>query len=262
MAARRRQLPGLIFLGIVVVAIVAMLAGFGVPVGIGALVGLILGLMAGAIGALWLARGPGRSIQLGSYSWASYDTPQTPSVELVAESRELLDILGVDLGPIDSILPVLSTVEADGLTIQLLAIEMHEAGACIGFDVHTRPGSLPPPPMVNVSVTDDVGTRYRALGQGQGGGPGRMRYEVTFIPAVPKASRHLNRGIAVVAGVLFIIATVADLISRVVLVQPVLTDPVDFSKISANEDQVLLGAFFYSSGLLRLLGLPSRSTRS
>lgn len=52
--------------------------------------------------------------------------------------------------------------------------------------------ALPPLPMVNVTVTDDVGTQYQALGQGQGGGPGRMRYEVTVIPAVPKVSRRLS----------------------------------------------------------------------
>ncbi len=57
-----------------------------------------------------------------------------------------------------------------------------------------------------------------------------------------------NRRIAVVAGLLFIIATVADLISRVVLVQPILEAPVDLAKISANQDQVLLGALFLFIG--------------
>jgi hypothetical protein len=57
-----------------------------------------------------------------------------------------------------------------------------------------------------------------------------------------------NRRIAVVAGVLFITATVADVISRVALVQPILSTPVDLAKISANETQVLLGA------LLLLIG--------
>ena len=187
----RGQLPALFFLAVVLVAIVALLAGYGVPVGVGALVGLALGAIAGVIGVLWLARGPGRSIQLGGYSWSSYDTTGAPSVD-PGEMRELIDVLAVDLGPIHSILPVLSTVEADGLEVQLLAIEMHEAGASLGFDVRARPGGLPPLPMVNVSVTDDIGTQYRALGQGQGGGPGRMRYEVTVIPAVPKVSRHLS----------------------------------------------------------------------
>jgi hypothetical protein len=47
---------------------------------------------------------------------------------------------------------------------------------------------------------------------------------------------NTRRGIAVVAGVLWIIATVADLISRVVLVQPILGAPDYLTKISANEN--------------------------
>ena len=54
---------------------------------------------------------------------------------------------------------------------------------------------------------------------------------------------------------LFIIATVADLISRVVLVQPILSAPVDLTKISANEDQVLLGALFLFIGAAAAAGI-------
>ena len=64
-----------------------------------------------------------------------------------------------------------------------------------------------------------------------------------------------NRRIAIVAGVLFIVATVADLISRVVLVQPILTDPVDLTKVSANENQVLLGALFLFIGAAAAAGI-------
>jgi hypothetical protein len=66
---------------------------------------------------------------------------------------------------------------------------------------------------------------------------------------------NTNRGIAVVAGVLFIIATVADLISRVVLVQPILSAPVDLTKISANDNQVLLGALFLFIGAAAAAGI-------
>ena len=64
-----------------------------------------------------------------------------------------------------------------------------------------------------------------------------------------------NRRIAVVAGVLFIIATVADLISRVVFVQPILSAPVDLAKISANENQVLLGALLLFIGAAAAAGI-------
>ncbi len=64
-----------------------------------------------------------------------------------------------------------------------------------------------------------------------------------------------NRGIAVVAGVLLIIATVADVISRVVFVQPILSASVDLTKISANEDRVLLGALLLFIGAAAAAGI-------
>ena len=64
-----------------------------------------------------------------------------------------------------------------------------------------------------------------------------------------------NRGIAVATGVLFIVATVADLISRVVLVQPILSAPDYLTKISANENQVLLGALFLFIGAVAASGI-------
>ncbi len=66
---------------------------------------------------------------------------------------------------------------------------------------------------------------------------------------------HADRRIAIVAGMLFIIATVADLISRLVFVTPILSDPVDLSKVSANESQVLLGALFLFIGAAAAAGI-------
>jgi len=66
---------------------------------------------------------------------------------------------------------------------------------------------------------------------------------------------HSTRRIAVVTGALFIIATAADLISRVVLVQPILSAPVDLTKIAANESQILLGALFLFIGAAAAAGI-------
>ena len=64
-----------------------------------------------------------------------------------------------------------------------------------------------------------------------------------------------NRRIAVVAGVLWIVATVADLVSRVVFLQPILSAPDYLTKISANEDQVLLGALLLFIGAVAAPGI-------
>ncbi|HEV7604360.1 MAG TPA: hypothetical protein VGO15_05290 [Candidatus Limnocylindrales bacterium] len=146
------RLPALVFLAIVLVAIVALIGGYGIPVGVGALLGFALGAMAGVIGVLWLGRGSGRSVHIGRYAWSSLDRTEAPSVDTFADMRELTEILAVDLGPIQSVLPVLATVAAGGLEVQLVAIQLHEAGISLGFDVRAEPGTLPPLPIVNVSV--------------------------------------------------------------------------------------------------------------
>jgi hypothetical protein len=64
-----------------------------------------------------------------------------------------------------------------------------------------------------------------------------------------------NRRIAVVAGVLFIVATVADVISRAVLLTPILGAPDYLTRISANEGQVLLGALFLLIGAVAAAGI-------
>jgi hypothetical protein len=61
---------------------------------------------------------------------------------------------------------------------------------------------------------------------------------------------NTNRGIAVVAGVAFLIATLAQLVGAA-LVSPLLSVPVDLIKISANENQVRFGK-----------GAPSTSSSS
>jgi len=64
-----------------------------------------------------------------------------------------------------------------------------------------------------------------------------------------------NRRFAVAAGVLFIIATVADVISRLVFVQPILGAPDHLAGISANQGQVLLGALFLVIGAAAAAGI-------
>jgi hypothetical protein len=64
-----------------------------------------------------------------------------------------------------------------------------------------------------------------------------------------------HRRNAVVAGVLLIIATVADVISRVVFVQPILSAPDSLTNISANEGSVLLGAVLLLVGAAAAAGI-------
>jgi hypothetical protein len=186
----RDRLLGLLVLALVALAIGLLIAGYGVAVGVGALAGMVLGFLAGTLGALWLGRGSGRSITFGGMEWSSESAQ--PTAALMAEMQELGEISSVDIGPIRSILPVLARAEAGGLDVELVTVEVHEAGLAMTLDVASRPGTLPPASTARVSVSDDTGTAYRASAQGQGGLPSRMRYAVTAIPAPPPAATRLE----------------------------------------------------------------------
>lgn len=180
----------MLFLGVVVLAVGLLIAGYGVAVGVGALAGLVLGFLAGTFGALWLGRGSGRSITFGGME-SSSESGQ-PTAELMREMQELGEISSVDIGPVRSVLQVLASAEAGGLIIQLVSAEIHEAGLAMTFDVAGHLGALPPASMARLAVSDDAGTTYRASAQRQGGLPGRMRYAVTAIPTPPAAATALH----------------------------------------------------------------------
>lgn len=182
------RLVPLLFLAVVVLAAALLIAGYGVAVGVGALVGLLLGLVAGVVGVLWLGRGPGRSITFGR-EWSSGSEPPMPG--LMVEMRELAEISGLDTGRTTMVVPVQATAEVEGLVVELVTLEIHEAGMVMTLDVTSRPGVLPAASTARVSVSDDAGTTYRAAAQAQGGMPGRMRYTVTAIPAPSRAATHL-----------------------------------------------------------------------
>jgi hypothetical protein len=163
--------------------VVLLIAGYGIAVGLGAVVGFILGTIAGVASSLWLVHGPGGS-------WSS--STSQPSADLIADMRELGEMAGVDLGAVLAIQPVLDTIAAGGLTVELLAIERHVAGLALSLDVRPATGSLPPPWFARVTVRDDVGTAYRASGQGSGGSHGNRRYDVTVLPAPPASATRLE----------------------------------------------------------------------
>jgi len=106
--------------------------------------------------------------------------------------RDLTEVQGVDLGAVRSIIPVLATSEAAGLELQLLDVELREAGLVLNLDLRAGPGVLMPPSMARVAISDEAGTAYRASAQSQGGGPTRIRVLVSAIPAPPAGARNLT----------------------------------------------------------------------
>ena len=187
---RTGRIFGFVFLVAVAGAVVLLLVGYGVPVGLGAVAGLILGFVAGMLGVLWALRGAGRSVSFAGMGWSSDSTP--PAESLMAEMSELTEVQQIDLGGIRAVRPVLQTVEVGGLTIQLVSVEEREAGMTLDLDVRVGVGARPPAHMAKVAVTDDLGTAYRASAMSQGGSPSHMRFGVSVIPALPPTATRLD----------------------------------------------------------------------
>jgi hypothetical protein len=178
---------------IVLVTITLLVAGYGLPVGIGALVGFVLGALAGLVGLLWMARGSGRTIGVGGLQWNSLSSrSEDPDLDRMRIMQELTEVLSVDLGRVRRIVPVLRTAVAGGLTVQLIDLEVHEGGLTLNFDVEVGIGSPHPPHMARMSVADDAATPYRASVQGNGSAPSRLRLLGVAIPAIPSGARRLT----------------------------------------------------------------------
>ena len=68
---------------------------------------------------------------------------------------------------------------------------------------------------------------------------------------------NTNKKIATITGVLFIIGTVSGILS-VVFIKPILNTPDYLIKMSANENQVIMGALFLIMAALQALVLEFR----
>jgi hypothetical protein len=103
----------------------------------------------------------------------------------------MAELSQVDLGRPIMVRPVLATDERRGLAVQVVALVHYEAGLRLDVEVRPTPGTPQPGHFARIVVTDDVGTSYRASGQGSGG-TNPARYDVRAIPAPPVAATALT----------------------------------------------------------------------
>jgi hypothetical protein len=188
----RDRAGGVVLLAILLGTSGLLIAGYGLPVGLGWLAGLFLGFLGGLFAWLWTLQGRGQVTFGGatgssSNAWLSAD-PDTARAQL----HELTEVLPVDIGRVRGIVPVLASAKAGGLAIELVDAELCEAGLGFNVDVHILPGTLPPPWLARVSIEDDSGTAYRASAQGQGSGPPRLRIRIVAIPLPPASATKLT----------------------------------------------------------------------
>jgi hypothetical protein len=188
----RGRLLGITFLVVVIVVTADLIAGYGVAVGLGALAGLLLAFAVGLFAFFSTWRGNGQ-MTFGGSSGTFARFGENADLNAQPERiHDLTEILPIDLGRVRTVVPALSTSVANGFSVEMIAVELCEAGLALNLDVNVAPGLPHPASMARVSITDDVGTPYRASAQGQGSMPSRLRITMKAIPAAPPAARVLD----------------------------------------------------------------------
>jgi hypothetical protein len=185
------RLPAILLLGLVVLAAALLIAGYGAAIGIGVIAGMLLGL--GAILA-FLAMRPhtsgGSSISLLS---SSGSPAQSDHERIQRQHLAWMRVAGVDASALRHVLAAGEMVEAAGVRVELIAVEIREHGGVAMMIAHTHPPVGQTGHFVEVTVTDDARTEYAAAGQGSGGGNvGTNRYDVRFAPAPPSGATVLT----------------------------------------------------------------------
>jgi hypothetical protein len=181
----------LVLLGLVVVAAALLIAGYGAAVGIGVIVGLLLGL---AVILALLALNP-QTRGGSSVSWLSpASSPDQPDHDAIQSYHvDWMRVAGVDASALRRVIAVGASVDAAGVRVDLVAVELREDGGVATFVSQTRPPTGPVGHFVVVSVSDDAGTAYVGSGQTSGGsGTGTNRHDVRFAPAPPAQAAGLT----------------------------------------------------------------------
>lgn len=190
------RLPTVFLISLVVVATTLLIAGYGVPVGIGVVAGALLG---GTWIAALLAMRP-RTSGASTYWFGgtTTGTQRPPGQELVERHHhDWMRVAGVDASALSRVIAVGAVVEAGGARVELVAIEVRDDGGVSTVVTHTRPPVGQTGHFVELMVNDDAGTDYVAAGQGSGGGgAGTSRYDIRFSPAPPPGARVLTVRIA------------------------------------------------------------------
>jgi hypothetical protein len=185
------RLPALVLLVLVVVAAILLVAGWGVAVGVGVFIGLVLGFVA-ILAAMAIAQRSGGSVSFSSLRAAS-NQPEPDHALLEKHGRDSMRVVGIDAGDLRRVIAVGAAVEAGGVRLELIAVELRTDGGLATLVAQTRPPIGPVGHFAEVRVSDDANTAYVAAGQGMGGPtPTTTRHEVRFAPAPPEAAAVLS----------------------------------------------------------------------
>jgi hypothetical protein len=185
------RLPALVLLVLMVAAAALLMAGWGVAIGLGVFIGLVLGFVT-ILAAMAIAQRSGGSVSFSSFRAAS-NQAEPGNALLEKHGRDSMRVIGIDAGELRRVLAVGAAVEAGGVRLELIAVELRADGGLATLVAQTRPPVGPPGHFAEVRVSDDANTAYIAAGQGMGGPTlTTTRHEVRFAPAPPEAAAVLS----------------------------------------------------------------------
>lgn len=190
---RRSVVPSLVFIGLLVLVAFLLIAGYGLPVGIGFTAGLVLGTVAATVSWFWVRAGiaGSRSVSFGGFDDISTD-PQANSADMERYARAMNRVAAVEQGQLRRVVAIGQSAMAGRVRVELIALELRDAGGLVAVAVQSSPPNPPAGSFVELTVTDDVGTEYAAASSGGGmSSPGSSRLEVRFAPAPPAAATTL-----------------------------------------------------------------------
>jgi len=188
------RLPALVLLVLIVVAAALLVAGWGIAVGIGVFVGLVLGFTAILV-VMAIAQRSGGS---ASFAWMKAGPNQTEPDRALLErhGRDSMRVAAIDAGELRRVIAVGAAVEAGDVRLELIAVELRTDGGLATLVAQTRPPIGPVGHFAEVRVSDDANTAYVAAGQGMGGPTATTtRLEVRFAPAPPATAAILTLSI-------------------------------------------------------------------
>lgn len=110
------------------------------------------------------------------------------------DAAEILDIamsnFEVGLSPLDRVIGIGQGTDSSGVLVELIALEIREAGAILLWRTQTAEDRLLGPP--GMTVTDDAATTYKVLPASWSGGGRESRGETILTPRPPDGAHTLR----------------------------------------------------------------------
>ena len=182
----------LVVIALVLLAASLVVAGYGVPVGVGLFVGLALGFGV-VVGVLWLGAGPGRTVGFGSWTFDKTVAVTSGPPQFPDWFQDGARAAAVEMTALHRVLAVGQMTEVEAIRIEVTALELRAGGGVAIAVAHTEPPDARSlGPFARITVLDDVGTTYAAGSEPHGGSPFAARLTIRFAPAPPETAGELT----------------------------------------------------------------------